>query len=112
MKRLLLALGLLLANLGPLANSARALPGRTLEACVEIALERHPRLGAARAEVDAGRERVHQQIAPYLPQVAGGASVSRRKRSEAQATGLPGGISVSSAPCLTMRPASSAWRAG
>lgn len=90
MKRSLAALGLLLANLGPLASSARALPGRTLEACVEIALERHPRLGAARAEVEAGRERVRQNIAPYLPQVSGGASAARRKRSSAQATGLPG----------------------
>jgi len=91
MKRSLAALGLVLASLPPLADPARALPGRTLEECVEIALERHPRLGFARAEVEAGRERVRQNIAPYLPQVSGGASVARRKRNAAQATGLPGG---------------------
>ncbi len=90
MKRSLAALGLVLASLPPLAEPARALPGRTLEECVQIALERHPRLGSARAEMEAGRQRVRQNIAPYLPQLDGGASVSRRKRSAAQATGLPG----------------------
>jgi len=90
MKRSLAAFGLVLVSLPALADPSRALPGRTLEECVEIALERHPRLGSARAEVEAGRERVRQNIAPYLPQVAGGASVSRRKRNAAQATGLPG----------------------
>jgi outer membrane protein TolC len=90
MKRSFAALGILLLGPGPFASPARALPGRTLEQCVEIALERHPRLGAARAGVEAGHERVRQSIAPYLPQVSGGGSVSRRKRSSAQVTGVPG----------------------
>jgi len=89
-KRRLIWLGLLLASLPPFAEPARALPGRTLEECVAIALERHPRLGSARAEVDAGHQRVRQNVSFYLPQVDGGGSVARRKRSAAQATGQPG----------------------
>jgi outer membrane protein len=86
----LAALGLVLASLPPLSDPAQALPGRTLEECVAIALERHPRLGSARAQVDAGHQRVRQNVSFYLPQIDGGGSVSRRKRSAAQATGLPG----------------------
>jgi outer membrane protein TolC len=89
-KRRLLWLGLLLASLVSPAGAARALPGRTLEECVAIALERHPRLGSARAEVDAGHQRVRQNVSFYLPQIDGGGSVARRKRSAAQATQQPG----------------------
>ncbi len=90
MKLRLAALGLVLASLPSFADPAQALPGRTLEECVAIALERHPRLGSARAQVDAGHQRVRQNVSFYLPQIDGGGSVSRRKRSAAQATGLPG----------------------
>jgi outer membrane protein TolC len=57
---------------------------------VAIALERQPRLGAADADVEAGRQRVRQEIAGYLPQVSGNASASQNKTSAAQKTGLPG----------------------
>ena len=98
MKRWRAALGLALA-LASLPEPAQALPGRTLEECVAIALERHPRLGAARANLEAGHQRVRQNISSYLPQIDGGASAARRKRSAAQATGQPGlpGVSLSSA---------------
>jgi len=69
---------------------AQTPPTRTLEECVAIALERQPRLGAAEADVDAGRQRVRQEIAGYLPQISANASASHNKTSAAQKTGLPG----------------------
>jgi outer membrane protein TolC len=83
-------LGLALAALGAASASAQALPLRTLEECVAIALDRQPRLGAAEANVEAGRQRVRQNIAGYLPQISGGASATKSKTSAAQKTGLPG----------------------
>ena len=85
-----LAVVLLLAVAPPGAAGAQSRPTRTLEECVEIALARHPRLGSADADVEAGRQRVRQERAGYLPQISAGASRERRKRSAAQATGLPG----------------------
>ena len=75
---------------GAAVAPAQTLPTRTLEECVAIALERQPRLGAAGADVEAGRQRVRQEIAGYLPQVSGNASASDSKTSAAQKTGLPG----------------------
>jgi outer membrane protein TolC len=86
----LAALAALAVGMGWAAQTAHALPARTLEECVEIALDRHPRLGIARSELEAGRQRVRQDVAGYLPQIAGNASADRRKRSAAQATGQPG----------------------
>jgi len=85
-----LAVVLLLAVAPPGAAEAQSRPTRTLEECVEIALARHPRLGSADADVEAGRQRVRQERAGYLPQISAGASRSERKRSATQATGLPG----------------------
>jgi outer membrane protein TolC len=85
-----LALALLLGLAPPGMAGAQARPTRTLEECVEIALARHPRLASADADVEAGRQRVRQERAGYLPQVSAGASRERRKRGAAQATGLPG----------------------
>ncbi len=81
---------LLCALAPPGAAEAQSRPTRTLEECVEIALARHPRLASADADVEAGRERVRQERAGYLPQVSAGASRERRKRGAVQATGLPG----------------------
>ena len=56
--------------------------------------------------MEAGRQRVRQNIAGYLPQVSGDASAARRKRSAAQTTGLPGsgGGASSWLPSTTTRP--------
>ena len=81
---------LALAVLGASPPAAQTLPMRTLEECVAIALERQPRLGAAEADVDAGRQRVRQEIAGYLPQISGNASATENQTSAAQKTGLPG----------------------
>jgi outer membrane protein len=83
-------LGLALAALGAPAALAQTLPTRTLEECVAIAIERQPTLGAAEANVEAGRQRVRQEIAGYLPQISGSASANRNMTSAAQKTGLPG----------------------
>jgi outer membrane protein TolC len=88
MKRAIAVLLLLAAAL-PGAARGQSRPSRTLEECVEIALARHPRVASADAFVEAGDERVRQERAGYLPQVTAGASRSERKRSAAQATGLP-----------------------
>ena len=76
MRRRLALAALALAALGARAAAAQApaapsLPTRTLEECVAIALARQPKLGAAEANVDAGRQRVRQEIAGYLPQITG-----------------------------------------
>jgi outer membrane protein TolC len=84
-----LALLVVLALARPGPAGAQARPTRTLEECVEIALTRHPRVASADADVEAGRQRVRQERAGYLPQVTAVASRERRKRSAAQATGLP-----------------------
>jgi outer membrane protein TolC len=80
-------------------GAAFALPQRTLAECVAIALERHPRLGSANAAVEAGRQRVRQQVSSYLPLVTGYGSYDRRQRSRSQATGTPGvDVGISTAP--------------
>jgi len=84
------ALGFALAGLVAQSVFAQTLPTRTLEECVAIALERQPKLGAAEAGVDAGRQRVRQEIAGYLPQISASASASESMTSAAQKTGLPG----------------------
>jgi outer membrane protein TolC len=84
-----LAVLLFLALALPGTARGQSRPSRTLEECVEIALARHPRLASADAFVEAGDQRVRQERAGYLPQVNAGASRSERKRSAAQATGLP-----------------------
>ena len=40
--------------------------------------------------MEAGRQRVRQEIAGYLPQISGNASATRNETSAAQKTGLPG----------------------
>jgi len=91
-RRRLAAFGLLLAALGAPAARAQApaLPTRTLEQCIEIALSRQPLLGAANANVEAGRQRVRQNIAGYLPQISAHASANENMTSAGQKTGLPG----------------------
>jgi outer membrane protein TolC len=89
-KRRLPVLGIALALLVAQRAPAQTPPERTLEECVAIALERQPRLGAAEADVDAGRQRVRQEIAGYLPQISANASASDNKSSAAQKTGFAG----------------------
>jgi outer membrane protein TolC len=84
----LLLLPLALASAG--ARAAER-PQRSLEECVQLALERQPSLGAARADVEAGDERIRQQRSGYLPQLEGVGSADRRKTSAGQAIGVPGG---------------------
>jgi len=90
MRRLIAAIGLALAALGARAALAQALPTHTLEECVAIALARQPKLGAAVADVEVGRQRIRQEVAGYLPQISGSASATHSKTSAAQKTGLPG----------------------
>jgi outer membrane protein len=79
-RRLVVSLASLAAwGLASGASSEEALPVRTLEECVEIALASHPTLGAAEAAVDAGRARVRQAWAGYLPEL-GASYTTRRSR--------------------------------
>jgi outer membrane protein len=95
MRRELAIAALALTVLGARSAAAQtppapSLPTRTLEECVAIALARQPKLGAAEANVDAGRQRIRQEIAGYLPQISGNASANKRLTTAAQQTGLPG----------------------
>ena len=90
MRRGLAGVGFALAVLGAPVAPAQTPPTRTLEECVAIALERQPKLGAAEADVEAGRQRVRQEIAGYLPLISANASANQSKTSAAQKTGLPG----------------------
>ena len=85
------ALLLLVLAAAPRGLRAEDRPQRTLEECVQIALARHPGIGAARSDVVAGDERVRQQRSVYLPQLEGVGSMDRRKTSAGAAIGVPGG---------------------
>lgn len=65
---------------------------KTLAECVEIALARHPSIGAANANVDAGRARVYQAGSGYLPQLSGAWSSDRRQSSFSSRTGGPSSV--------------------
>lgn len=62
---------------------------RTLDECVALALERHPSVGAADSDVEAGRARIGQARSGYLPQLAGDWSTNRQKSSFSSRTGGP-----------------------
>lgn len=62
---------------------------RTLDECVSIALTRHPRIGTADSGVEAGRARVGQARAGYLPQLSGDWATTRQKSSFSSRTGGP-----------------------
>ncbi|TMB57247.1 MAG: TolC family protein [Deltaproteobacteria bacterium] len=83
--RWLLAVALL--ALPPLA---RAEVRKTLEECIEIALRQQPSLRAAAATVAAGRARVWEAAAAYLPQVSANYLASRRHASSNSLIGSGG----------------------
>src|SRR5262245_13021884 len=69
--------------------TAQSLPRKDLAQCIQIALEQHPELKAAAAEVDAGHARTWQAISGALPQVNADYSASRRHNSFTSRTGGP-----------------------
>lgn len=77
-----------LACAAPAAFAQSEAP-RSLAECIAIALGRHPSIGAAEAEVDAGRARVGQARSGYLPQLSGNWSSDRRQSSFSARTGGP-----------------------
>ncbi len=60
---------------------------KTLAECIEIALHQQPTLKAAGATVAAGRERVWETTAAYLPQVTASYQANRRHASTSSLTG-------------------------
>src|SRR5437762_14054318 len=64
---------------------------KTLAECIEIALRQQPTLRAAAATVAAGRERVWQAAAAYLPQVSANYLASRRRGSPSSLTNISAG---------------------
>ena len=81
---------LLAVALVALPPLARAEARKTLEECIEIALRQQPTLRAAAATVAAGRERVWQAAAAYLPQVSASYLASRRHASSSSLIGSGG----------------------
>ncbi len=65
------------------AVAQEGLPLKTLSECVAIAVQQHPSLKAADASVLAGKQRVWEAAAPYLPQVTGSYSAVRRQLNPA-----------------------------
>src|SRR5205809_835912 len=63
---------------------------KTLAECIEIGLRQQPTLRAAAATVAAGRERVWQAAAAYLPQVSASYLASRRHASSSSLIGSGG----------------------
>ena len=63
---------------------------KTLAECIEIALRQQPTLRAAAATVAAGRERVWEAAAAYLPQVSASYLASRRHASSSSLIGSGG----------------------
>lgn len=66
---------------------AEALPQKTLDECIQLALERQPTLRAANASVQAANQRVWQAASGYLPQVFANYDANRRKTSAQAQTG-------------------------
>src|SRR5436309_14452678 len=81
---------LLTVTLLTLPSLAGAEARKTLEECIEIALRQQPTLRAAAATVAAGRERVWQAAAAYLPQVSANYLASRRHASSSSLIGSGG----------------------
>src|SRR5437870_5616799 len=79
---------LLTITLLALPALARADARKTLEECIEIALRQQPTLRAAAATVAAGRERVWETAAAYLPQVSASYLASRRHASSGSLIGI------------------------
>ncbi len=74
---------------------------KTLEECIEIALRQQPTLRAAAATVAAGRERVWQAAAAYLPQVSASYLASRRHASSSSLIGSGGAGKAKTFPYYT-----------
>src|SRR5437667_773750 len=87
--RWLLAVALL--ALPALPALAQAEARKTLEECIEIALRQQPTLRAAAAPVAAGRERVWEAAAAYLPQVSANYLASRRHGSPSSLSNINAG---------------------
>src|SRR5438093_11525028 len=87
--RWLLAVALL--ALPALPALAQAEARKTLEECIEIALRQQPTLRAAAATVAAGRERVWEAAAAYLPQVSANYVASRRHGSPSSLSNINAG---------------------
>src|SRR5438094_9615548 len=86
---------LLTVTLLTLPSLAGAEARKTLEECIEIALRQQPTLKAAAATVAAGRERVWETTAAYLPQASANYLASRRHASNSSLTGSKGNILTS-----------------
>jgi len=82
---------LLTVTLLTLPSLAGAEARKTLEECIEIALRQQPTLRAAAATVAAGRERVWETAAAYLPQVSASYLASRRHGSPSSFTNTNAG---------------------
>src|SRR5947199_10143166 len=82
---------LLTVTLLTLPSLAGAEARKTLEECIEIALRQQPTLRAAAATVAAGRERVWEAAAAYLPQVSANYLASRRRGSPSSLTNISAG---------------------
>src|SRR5437016_1036500 len=89
--RLALARGLCVIALLAVPAVALAQARKTLEECIEIALRQQPTLRAAAATVAAGRERVWETAAAYLPQVSASYLASRRRGSPSSLTNISAG---------------------
>src|SRR2546430_12833945 len=73
----------------------------TLAECIEIALRQQPTLRAAAATVAAGRERVWETAAAYLPQVSASYLASRRHASSSSLIGSGGRGKAQTLPFYT-----------
>src|SRR5574341_2170676 len=78
----------MVALLARASVAAETQPGKTLAECLAIAVEQHPSLKAASASVDAGRQRVYQATANYLPQVSATYAANRRNTSPSARVGV------------------------
>ncbi len=72
-------IGVAVSVAASVAVAQEGLPLKTLSECVAIAVQQHPSLKAADASVLAGKQRVWEAAAPYLPQVTGSYSAVRRQ---------------------------------
>ncbi len=72
----------------------------SVEECVQVALDEHPRLAAAAAEVRASGERVRQTRAGFLPQIDGSYAVARQQQTLSSLVGGPTGGGAAVGVCI------------
>jgi outer membrane protein len=83
------------------SGAAEELAGTvSIEECLRVALQEHPQLAAADAEIEGAHQRVRQARSGFLPQVGGQYSVTRQEQTFSSLVGGPTGAGTALGICI------------